>query len=385
MTEVLPGSVDTEADTDTDTDTDADIDADETEREAVEQERARLREFVTGLSTDDIRSGGWFTKLCAQALRSYTEKATWEYFQQKYQGVPADGIVGQQIKLAARYAMIEGGITSSVYTGTIAATIGSLGGASPATVPAGVVTFMVDLTYITQLQMRLAHDIAVIYRIPLDVDDPEDMMKLVRVAFGIKAGEVARGSLKFVPGLVRQVLKKYYSGPVLAAAKSLPFVGKHLLQRSIIKFGIPGVGIPLTILVNRYTTVASGRHAKSVFRAEAAVIELADTLVRRTRHPRLMLWVAWLVINADGRIADAENLLFQRLTRLVRERHQIDDGQLADVVTIDPDEVWQRVDAEPGDLGDVLDAAERVATVDGDLNPQEKAVIAELRKRCLRR
>jgi tellurite resistance protein len=371
VTEVLPGS--------------ATVDDDDVDREAVEQERAKLREFVEGLSAGDIKSGGWFTKLCAQALRSYAEKATWEYFQQKYRGVPADGIVGQQIKLAAKNAMIEGGITSSLYNGTIAATIGSLGGASPATVPAGVVTFMVDLTYITQLQMRLAYDIAVIYRIPLDVDDPEDMMKIVRVAIGVKSGQVARTSMKFVPDLVRQVLKKYYSGPVLAAAKSLPFVGKHLLQRNIIKFGIPGVGIPLTVLVNRYTTLAAGRYAKSVFRAEAEVIELADTLIRRTRHPRLMLWVAWLVINADGKLADAESLLFQQLTRLARERHQVDDEQLASVVNIDPDEVWHRIDAEPGDLSDVVCAAERVAAVDGDLNTHERAIIAELRNRCQQR
>lgn len=355
------------------------------DREAVERERAKLREFVAGLSPDDIKSGGWFTKLCAQALRSYSEKATWEFFQQKYKGVPADGIVGQQIKLAAKYAMIEGGISASLYTGTIAATIGSVGGASPATVPAGVATFMLDLTFITQLQMRLAHDIAVIYRIPLDMNDPEDMMKLVRVAFGIKAGEVARGGTRFVPGLVRQVLKKYYAGPVLTAAKSLPFVGKHLLQRNVIKFTIPGVGIPLTILVNRYTTVAAGRYARSVFRDEAEVIELADTLIRRTRHLRLMLWVAWLVINADGRITDAESLLFQQLTRLARERHQADDEQLASIITIDPDEVWHRLDAETGDLNDVVHAAERVATVDGDLNAHEQTVIDELRDRCRRR
>ncbi len=131
--------------------------------------------------------------------------------------------------------------------------------------------------------------------------------------------------------------------------------------------------------MNRYTTVATGRHAKSVFRDEAEVIELADTLVRRTRHPRLMLWVAWLVINADGKITDAERLLFQRLTRLARELHQVDDEQLANVVNIDPDEVWRRVDAEPGDISDVVYAAERVATVDGDLNTHERAVIGELR------
>ncbi|MGW7244062.1 hypothetical protein [Streptomyces sp. NPDC054804] len=68
--------------------------------------------------------------------------------------MPADGTVGQQLKLAVKNAMIEGGITSSLYNGTIAVTIVPLGGASPATVPAGAVTFMVDLTYITQLQMR---------------------------------------------------------------------------------------------------------------------------------------------------------------------------------------------------------------------------------------
>ena len=61
-----------------------------------------------------------------------------------------------------------------------------------------------------------------------------------------------------------------------------------------------------------------------------------------------MLWVAWLVINADGNITDAESLLLQQLTRLARERHQVNDEQLANVVTIDPHEVWHRIDAEPG-------------------------------------
>ncbi|WP_254397495.1 hypothetical protein [Streptomyces sp. AC558_RSS880] len=74
----------------------------------------------------------------------------------------------------------------------------------------------------------------------------------------------------------------------------------------------------------------------------------------------------------------------RHLVRLVRERHKVVDEQLAQVVDIDPADVWKRVDAEPGDLGDVLDAAERVATVDGDVNSREKAVLDELRERCRR-
>jgi hypothetical protein len=256
-------------------DADGDDDAD---REVVEHERAELREFIKDLSADDIKSGGWFTKLINQAVRSYTDKVDWQYFQERYAGVPADAIVGQRIKMAARYAALEGGLSAGAYTAAIAATIGSLGGASPATVPAAVVTMMVDVAFITRLQLRLAYDVAVLYRVPLDLDDPDDMWKLIRVAFTIKSGEMAReGVAKAVPPLiVRPLIKRYYARGVLVAAKGLPFVGKFLLQRNVIKVGIPVVGVPLAVVLNRYTTVLAGRHAQAVFRNEARVIELAE-------------------------------------------------------------------------------------------------------------
>ena len=72
---------------------DADRGGDDADKEVVERERAELREFVDGLSLDEIKSGGWFTQLLAHALSSYTEKATWQYFQERYAGVPADAII----------------------------------------------------------------------------------------------------------------------------------------------------------------------------------------------------------------------------------------------------------------------------------------------------
>ncbi|KOV92727.1 hypothetical protein ADK65_34265 [Streptomyces sp. NRRL B-1140] len=180
------------------------------------------------------------------------------------------------------------------------------------------------------------------------------------------------------------MVKRFYSKSVLAAGKALPVVGKHLLQRNVIKIGIPLIGVPLAVLLNRYTTLLAGRHARAVFRNEARVIELAEGMSGSSRHPQLMLWVAWLVIRANSKIADDEALLMRHLVRLVRERHEVVDERLAHVVDIDPAEVWKRVDAEPGDLSDVLDAAERVATVDGDVDSHEKAVLAMLRERCHR-
>ncbi|MGW7619747.1 hypothetical protein ACWGLG_28655 [Streptomyces antimycoticus] len=368
-------------------DTDANEADDTADRKVVEQEQAEIKDFVKGLSADDIKSGNWFTKLAAHAMNSYTEKVDWQYFQDRYAGVPADAIVDQRIKMAARYAALEGGLSAGAYTATIAATIGSLGGASPATVPAAVATMMVDVAFITQLQLRLAYDVSVLYRVPLDVHDPENLWKLIRVAFTIKSGEAANKTvIKAVPALVRPLVKRFYSGSALTAGRALPVVGKHLLQRNVIKIGIPLVGVPLAVLLNRYTTLLAGRHARAVFRNEARVIEIAEGMSKRSRHPQLMLWVAWLVIraNANAKIADDEALLMRHLVRLVRERHEVVDEQLAHVVDIDPAEVWKRVHAEPGDLDDVLDAAERVATVDGDVNSREKAVLTELRERCRR-
>lgn len=341
-----------------------------------------LRGFVEGLGFTEIKNGQWFPKLLAISVSSYPKKVDAKYFQDKYAGVPADAIVDQRIKMAARYAAIEGGLSATAYTGAIAATIGSLGGASPATVPAAVATVMVDIAYISQLQLRLAYDIAVLYRVPLDVDDPDDLWKLIRVAFTIKSGEAVReGAIKAVPVLMRPLIKRFYAGPVLAAAKSLPVVGKFLLQRNLIKIGIPLVGIPLAVVLNRWTTAVAGRHARAIFRNEARVLETAERLVDRSRHPQLLLWVAWFVVNADGKVSDGEALLLRHLTRIARERHEIVDDRLAGVVDIDPDDVWSMVAAVQDDLDDIVDASVAVAEIDGEVNPRERVILDEVRTR----
>jgi tellurite resistance protein len=285
--------------------------------------------------------------------------------------------------MAARYAVLEGGLSASAYSAAIIATLGTLGGASPVALPAAGLTVMVDVAFITQLQIRLAYDVAVLYRVPLDLADPTDLWKLIRVAFTIKGGEFVReGAIKVVPLAVRPLVKKFFSGPVLTAAKGLPVVGKFLLQRNVIKIGIPLIGVPLAVMLNHYSTLLAGRHARAVFRNEARIIEVTEGLSSRTRHPQLMLWVAWLVIMVDGKISDDEALLMRHLVGLVRERHQVVDDQLARLIDVDRAEVWRRIDAERGDLSDIVDVARRVAAVDRVVNALESALLSELEERC---
>lgn len=353
------------------------------DREEVKRERDEIIDFVKKLNPVDIKSGRWFEKLLTQSLETYTKKATWEYFQEKYRGVPADAIVEQRIKMAARYASIEGALTAGAYSAAIIATLGSLGGSSPATVPAAVTTFVVDVAFLSRLQLRLAYDISVLYRERLDTNDPDDLWKLIRVAFTIKGGGVVSdGLLKVVPSAIRFIVKKYVSGPVLAAVKGLPFVGKYLLQRTIIKVAIPVVSVPLAAGLNYWSTIVVGRHAQAVFRNDARIAEVAAELSADSRHPQLMLWVAWLVVMADRKISEDEANLMRHLIKMAHDHHQIDDEDLAKVVEIDAQQVWKRLDAATGNFDDILEVATRVATIDGSVNKDEAALIAEIQARC---
>lgn len=351
--------------------------ATDAEREEVEREREELRDFVKSLDAGDIASGGWFTKLLTHALDSYTNKVDADWFKARYPGVPADAVVDQRIKMAARYAAIEGGLSASAYSAAAMAAV-----LAPVVLPAAAVTLIIDVAYTARLQVLLAYDIAVLYRVPMNLDDPDDLWKLLRVAFTIQSTQVAgEGLLKAVPAIVKPLVRAFYKGAAIEVGRALPVVGRYLLQRNVIKIGIPIVGVPLSVGLNYYTTLLAGRHARAVFRNTARITETADRLTTRTEHPQSMLWVAWMLIMADNKITDDEALLMKQLTKLANEKHGLTENDLEQVIDIDKAEIWRRLDAEDGDLLDLIDVAQMTAEIDGDVNKLETAVIDELRLR----
>jgi len=349
------------------------------EVDSVRQELRELKKFAEELTGEDLKSGGWFTRLLSLSLAAYTEKVDAAYFEGKYPGLPADAVVEARISMAARYAAVAGGLSAAAYTGVVAATIGTLGGASPVAIPAAVATMMADVLSTTRLQLQLAYDIAVLYRVPLDLDDPEDLWKLIRVAFTIRAGEFAReGANKAIPLAVRPVLKLFYRGQVLAAARGLPVVGKYLLQRSVIKVGIPAVGIPLATLLNRYSTLVAGRHAREIFRNEARIIEEARRMLGATTTPRALLWVAWATAAADRKISEEEQILLHNLVSEAKSVHGVLDQDFKNLIEVDTSRVCAVVQEENGDVRRLLRAAERVAQIDGKINKRERDFLTAL-------
>lgn len=315
---------------------------------AVKEELKYLQAFVGKLKMDDIKGGQWFEKLLAYSLSTYTKKVDAQYFRTKYPNLPTDAVVDARIQMAARYAAIQGAISSASYTGAVAATIGSAGGASPLALPAGGAAFVIDMSYMAQAQIKLAWDISVLYNVPLDVEDPDDLWKLVRIAFAVKVGEGVGGALvKGVPEVVRQVLKKYYSKSVLQAAKALPVVGKHLLQRNVIKFAIPGITVPITTAVNFWTTKISGNHAREVFRNEAALIEHAGKIIDSSEHHIEILWAMWAVASANEKSNENQRILIHHVALFAREQGLSEEllSEFRNIVEIDQEKLRNKLEA----------------------------------------
>lgn len=360
------------------------IEPDEQERTAVEKELSAIREELGRERFEDladgIKSGEWFAKLLASALRTYSAEATPEFFATKYPGLPMDAVIDRQIALAQRYAAIEGGLTASVYTAAVAASIGTAGGASPLMAPAALTAFSVDLYYLTKLQLRLAYDMGVLYGKPADIDDPEDLYELITIAFGVKAAEVfSSAASKVAPEAVRLGVKAAIKGTTLKSLQALPFVGRYLLQRNLIKVGIPLIGIPLSAGINYYSTGSVAGTARQIYRDKALAEEKAQSLVDYSRNDGLLVSLVWAAIRCDGKTAAEEMFLLKDMIRLADEDEGLDDESDTLGLDLDVESLFARAAALARDERDILfDAVLLAVAFDKKVHKKERDFLDKL-------
>lgn len=355
------------------------------DRDWVASELAWLKELAASFSLDELRRGDWLARLARFSLDQYESEVDARYFRAKYPRLTAEAMVSARIELAARYASIEGGLSAGAYTGAVAASIGSAGGASPLTLPAAGLSFVLDLLYLSHLQLRLAYDIAVINRVPLDLQHPEDLWKLIRIAFAVKGTEAGREAIgKGVPVLVRPIVQRIFSGSSTVAASSLPVLGRHLLQRNAIKFALPAVGVPLSMAVNYWSTRAAGLHAARLFAEEAKIVDTARRVVTSTSHHAELLWVLWMIVKADALIHENERLLLKHVTAMVSDL----DSELAaisglgDITDVNQEGVWTRLSEVSGERAPLYDAGVAAAAIDHRVNVNELEVLRRLAAHC---
>lgn len=354
-------------------------------RGKVRLELDKLRDLIKQVSLEEIRQGEWFAKLLKFSLEHYVDEVDAAAFDRWYPGLSVEEKVRARVELAARYASLEGALTAGAYAGALAATVGSRGAASAVTLPAAGASFVLDLAFMSHLQLRLAYDIAVISGVPVDLEDPEDLWTLIRVAFVVQ-GRATRWAAvgSRVPLAVRPALQKILGGDPAAATRSLPAMGRFLLQRNAVKFAIPGLGVPLSIAVNYWSAHAAGNQAAAVFRREARIMETARRITGRSVEPSELLWVLWLIAQADGVVHEHERLLLKHVAALLGDL----DSELSALAGLD-----RTIDFDlrsevsiphfvSRDKAALYAAGEAAAAVDGTIDPNELSRLKKIADHC---
>lgn len=357
----------------------------ETVKTLILVELSDLKEAVQAFGIQSIKDGTWFTKFLQSCLTSYEQKISEQggvaYLREKYPGLPTDAVAAKLCELAEHYAAVAGGLSGAA--------------ASAAVVTAGMGTaaaitgIMVEVFYTVRLQLRLMYDLHLLYGIPLNSNDPEELMRLFGVIYGVKAAEVGGLGVKaYGPEVVRAQLFRLINGntPVIqAAAKKVlgPRIAKQITQKAIIKAAVPIVGVGISAGWNYATTRMLGVRVRHDVRVIAALKEetqrLQGNIGRNEKAEKAILEGLMALALADCNFDDKEQEVYQAFLKQLSLPGD-DVQQLAEKIDVDLEETCAALKTiqDPTSQEAVARSFCLIAAADGELQSAEQKVLEQL-------
>lgn len=217
-----------------------------------------------------FKSGEWFNRLIYKALKLYWEKADSNYFKTKYPSLTKDQIAKKIISLTAKNAAALGGATGATMStneivGLITAGEGGIG--LPANIAIAGISIGTEIISLTHFQIKMVAELAKLYEVPLDAEDPEDIWIIFAYAVGGSASELAGAfGKKIGTTATRRGIKRVISKETLKQLQAIGRkIGIKILQKTIIKYAVPVVSIGLGSSWNYLSTKAIGKIAQKHF------------------------------------------------------------------------------------------------------------------------
>lgn len=303
-----------------------DLDNQEMEND-VKAEIAQAKEFAKQIDFNEVQSGEWFINLLRQVVSSYQKNARAEYFQQKYPGLSSDEVADILISVTVRYAAIAGAITGIAVSASQIALIGSAG----MTAALFVTSIGAEMVYLARIQIRLVLDLATVYDVQLDPNDPEDILMIFGYALGVTPIEfLGKGVQIAASETSKRAIKTYVSKGTLKAVQDLARrLGFRILQRTIIKYVVPAVSAAVGSGYNYTTTISLGRIARLHLKNRGKVTDELRNLISKQHlyeliYPASVMYVA----KVDGEFHERERELYKSmLSRMTFEVHTKEEFQ----------------------------------------------------------
>ena len=338
------------------------------------------REFIKTLEFNQINSGEWFNELLIKVIRTPEKNATATFFIQKYPGYSSDEIADILIETVEKHAAVVGGIAGAGATLSEINTIAT-SGLSGALIPTVILTEMAGITWI---QMRLIYDLSVVYNLPLDLEDPEDIFLIFGYALGIAPADlVGKGLQIATKSLTKRGVKQVFTKGTLKATQNIAAkIGVKVLQKTILKYAIPITSIGIGGLYNFTTTKSLGSIAKSHFKERGKLTDELQALISNQYKYDIVFPAAIMYMaKVDGVLKDKENDLYKALLlRISVNEHEKED--------------FQKLISDESNLLDAISKIENhdiqkalletlilMAVIDGELVDQERAFLRSVSNR----
>lgn len=356
------------------------IPEDEAIKTQVASELDKAKQLAKSLNFEDAKNGEWFIQLLRKVIQTYDRNARTTYFQRKYPGLPPDDIADILTSVTVKYATIAGAVAGVTATANQIAALSSAG----MTAALFLGSIGAEMLYLAQIQMRLVLDLAVVYDLQLDEEDPEDILMIFGYALGVTPTEMLGHGLQVAAGAAAKgAVKKYVSKGTLKTLQDFARrLGFKILQRTILKYAVPVASAAVGSSYNYATTKSVGRIAKAHLKNRGKVTDELRVLVSRQNtydlaFPAAVMYVA----QVDGQFSQKEKEFYKAmLSRMSFDEHTqaefqkltaSEDNILDAIATIEDVEVRHSL----------METLILVAIYDGELAEKEREFLGGVAER----
>jgi hypothetical protein len=254
-----------------------------------------------GIGTAVRPSSGWFARLLAFYLRH--REATKDARRARAEKAAAQNRTAVEranaaIQKACIQSAVSGGAVGVASTGATFFTASTEGVGGLVAVPVAAVAIASEMALRTWCHIDLICELADVYEVHFDPDDPDDLWRLCALAFDAHDEEASEDD----PGK-KIVGELTHVEPEEIGEK----IGHKLLGESVMRNIIPVVGVAASAITNWKLTRRLGDTTRRYMRYQRAMHDaLDDAIARCSTHLPLLVEGMWFVFIADGQLSPEE-------------------------------------------------------------------------------
>src|SRR5437588_11724310 len=220
-----------------------------------------------------FRSGEWLFYLIQRSFRQHWDAAAAEAFHDEFPGCDSDRIARKLIARAAKDASAIGAVTGAIVSADEIAALLTAGEALiglPANIAIAVGSIAAELILFLRIQLRLIAQLARLYGVALDTDDPGEVLTIIALATGgAAARDVSSYGIRIGGSAASASVKRLFSDQRLHLLKLISAkAGKHMLRRSLLKNTLAVASVGIGAGSNYFAMKSIGRVAMHHFRQQ---------------------------------------------------------------------------------------------------------------------